>query len=264
MKILKYSAALFCLLVLNPAYAETKRYNIELLFWDDTVFRGSFDYDASTQQISNLHGLLDDTLMYWVVEIKYQLEAKSDGHGGITAYAYSMATQDIATDPEINNNAYVAINFNAADPALGPTDENQLEYMDCSEGGLMGHTCMYHLPYHDPVYPMEGGKGILSETITLADQEASHSDCLFDWAENNFPALFFPPQDSFDSRTLPPYYFRYYSGTNAYLGIASGAGNSQDHNHVYYLAPDGSLVDVGHSYEWLKQAGCNVDFVATQ
>lgn len=256
MKTLRNSAILLCLLVLNPAHADTKRYNVELRFVDDTVFRGSFDYNPETQQISNLQGLLDDTLMYWIEELKYQLEAKPDGKGGITAYAYSMNTQEIETDPEINNNAYVAINFNATDPTLGATDESQLEYMDCSEGGLMGRTCMYYLPNHDPLYPMEGGQGILSQTITLADQEISHSDCLFDWAENNFSDLFSPIQGVAASKNLPPYYFRHYADTNAYLGISSARNNAPDHNHVYYLASDGSLLDVGHSYEWLQQANC--------
>jgi hypothetical protein len=52
------------------------------------------------------------------------------------------------------------------------------------------------------------------------------------------------------SQSLPPYYYRYYSTQNVYLGV-----NTHD-NHVYYLDADNTLSDVGPLSKWLPLAGC--------
>jgi hypothetical protein len=44
--------------------------------------------------------------------------------------------------------------------------------------------------------------------------------------------------------------YRYYSATNAYLGVSSAD------NHVYYQAVDGRLQDEGLLSVWLPLAGC--------
>ncbi|MDD2759468.1 MAG: hypothetical protein PHH11_04145, partial [Methylomonas sp.] len=124
--------------------ADAMHYEVSVTYWDDTVFSGSFDYDATNQQITNLRGVLDDVLMGNVEILNYQLSVENDGHGGITAKVFALDTAEISTNPPVNNNVYAAINFNAIDPTLGATDPSQLAYMDCSAGGLMGMTCMYH------------------------------------------------------------------------------------------------------------------------
>ena len=74
------------------------------------------------------------------------------------------------------------------------------------------------------------------------------TECLFNWAEINYPTLFVPA----GSPTLVSsgYTYRYYSATQAYLGVSSVD------NHVYYLGPDGNLQDVGPLSDWLSKAGC--------
>ncbi|BCG63775.1 MAG: hypothetical protein methR_P1503 [Methyloprofundus sp.] len=248
---LKLTTLLFPLcLSINSVQAAPVRYQVELTLIDDTVFQGTFDYDIDTQEITNLQGILDDTLMGNIEPIRYQLKAEPDGKGGITAYAYSLNTTEIATNPPINNNVYVAINFNAQDPTLGVTDISQVAYMDCSAGGLMGNTCMYDLSWHNPVFPMDGGRGIRSEIITRADNPASYSDCLFHWAETTYASLFSPAQSAANSQSFPPYYFRFYKDQSAYLGISSAD------NHLYYLPAGGTLLDVGHVYDVLKLTEC--------
>ena len=74
------------------------------------------------------------------------------------------------------------------------------------------------------------------------------SDCLFNWAEQFYPQLFAPANAA--SLTFQAYYYRYYAGTNSYVGI------STLDNHVYYIGPNGSLQDVGPLAGWLKTAGC--------
>jgi hypothetical protein len=78
----------------------------------------------------------------------------------------------------------------------------------------------------------------------------SLSDCLFNWAESNYPSFFAPAGAM--SNTLAPYYYRYYSQTNAYLGTSSAD------NHLYYLGPlsSNSILDVGALSSWLSTAGC--------
>ena len=237
--------------LVNVAQAGSVHYNIKLTVIDDTTFTGSFDYDSANQQVTNLQGTLTDVLMGDIVPLNYQIGSGSDGKGGINAYAFALNTNSIGTNPPVNNNAGVRINFNATNPTLGPTDSSQLAYMDCSVGGLMGQTCMYYLPGHNPVVPMQGGHGVLSEVITSSGDQpppVSQADCLFNWAETYYSQLFSPAGAT--SQTSAPYYYRYYQNTNSYVGVSS------DNNHVYYLGPDGVLQDVGPSSAWFTTAGC--------
>ena len=74
------------------------------------------------------------------------------------------------------------------------------------------------------------------------------NDCLFNWAEQNYPGLFAPAGAT--SGNLGVYTYRYYSGTNAYLGVSS------TDNHLYYMGSDGVLQDEGLLSNWLPLAGC--------
>jgi hypothetical protein len=74
------------------------------------------------------------------------------------------------------------------------------------------------------------------------------TDCLFNWAEINYPSLFAPA--GAPTSVLTVYIYRHYSATNAYLGVSS------TDNHVYYMGSDGSLQDEGALSYWLPLAGC--------
>jgi immune inhibitor A len=73
-------------------------------------------------------------------------------------------------------------------------------------------------------------------------------ECLFNWAERNYPSLFAPAESS--TLVSTPYTYRYYSLTNAYLGVSSVD------IHVYYMAPDGHLLNAGPLSDWLHKAAC--------
>jgi photosystem II stability/assembly factor-like uncharacterized protein len=73
-------------------------------------------------------------------------------------------------------------------------------------------------------------------------------ECLFNWAENNYPAPFAPSGSP--TAIWGVYTYRYYSATNAYLGVSS------TDNHVYYLEPNGNLQDEGLLSYWLPKTGC--------
>lgn len=87
---------------------------------------------------------------------------------------------------------------------------------------------------------------------TYAVTSNSNSDCLFNWAESNYPSLFVP--HGTQSASFGPYYLRYYSQTNAYLGVSS------ENSHLYYLGPlsGQSILDLGAVSTWHSTAGCNV------
>ncbi len=76
------------------------------------------------------------------------------------------------------------------------------------------------------------------------------ADCLFTWAESNYASLFAPR--GAQSATLSPYYYRYYSQTNSYVGVSAAD------NHVYYLGPasGNAILDAGAAATWYAQAGC--------
>ena len=75
-------------------------------------------------------------------------------------------------------------------------------------------------------------------------------DCLFNWAESTYPQLLAPPAVS---ATAEPYYYRYYSQTDSYVGTSSLD------NHVYYLVgpiSGNDPLDLGPLSTWLATSGC--------
>ncbi len=73
--------------------------------------------------------------------------------------------------------------------------------------------------------------------------------CMMNWAQTFYPNLFSPPVSGVQFSS--PYTYRYYPGTNAYVGVSSAD------NHVYYRGPDdASPRDMGDLSALLKEAGC--------
>lgn len=74
--------------------------------------------------------------------------------------------------------------------------------------------------------------------------------CLFSWAEKNYPDYLSPPQTT--TLSQPPYSYRYYPTSNAYLGV------SGDNDHLYYLGKltGTQLSDLGPVADWYSKAGC--------
>ena len=72
-------------------------------------------------------------------------------------------------------------------------------------------------------------------------------DCLFNWAQGQFPTLLAPA--SAVSQTVSPYRFRFYSQTGVYLGVSSADEN-------LYAVLGGKLEKLGAVAPWLTQSGC--------
>lgn len=71
------------------------------------------------------------------------------------------------------------------------------------------------------------------------------SDRVFNWAESLYPGSFAPAAPA--SQQAQGYFYRYYSGTNSYIGTRDGRG--------YYLTPGGSITDAGALSTYLGTAG---------
>ncbi len=80
-------------------------------------------------------------------------------------------------------------------------------------------------------------------------------DCLFNWAETTYGQLFAPAQAP--SQAVSTYYFRYYSGTNAYLGVDTAT------QHAVFLYGSGGLQDLGDVAPFIAASGCGAS-TATQ
>jgi hypothetical protein len=96
-----------------------------------------------------------------------------------------------------------------------------------------------------------GSGNTASATVTVTSPAfISQSDCLFNWAERNYPDLFAPAGAM--SNALAPYYYRHYPQTETYLATSAAD------NYVYYLGPlsNNSIIDVGALSPWLSTAGC--------
>ena len=95
-----------------------------------------------------------------------------------------------------------------------------------------------------------GGQTFTVTQAGAAPTFNSQSDCFFNWVEINYPGFFAPAGTI--SITLTPFYYRFYSQTNAYLATSS------PDNHLYYLGPLSSyaVVDLGAMSLWLSLAGC--------
>jgi poly(3-hydroxybutyrate) depolymerase len=77
------------------------------------------------------------------------------------------------------------------------------------------------------------------KNFTLTD-----SDRVFNWAESLYPSLFAPAAPA--SQQALGYFYRFYSGTNSYIGTKDGRG--------YYLVPGGDITDAGVLSTYLDAA----------
>ena len=92
-------------------------------------------------------------------------------------------------------------------------------------------------------------QALLSFNVSPANLPTASTECLFNWAERQYPNLLAPSGSI--TATSGVYAYRHYSASNAYLGISS------TDLHVYFQGSDGILQDIGPLSEWLPKAACN-------
>jgi len=171
------TAAVLALVAAAPtAQSATTSYNVTTTWYEpetqpyDSIFVGSFDYDAATKTVSNLHGTLSESMtgdtstgLIWLT-LGNQLASWHDSTlGGTFAATFKNSTTSTfesapgydgwspggmvyAGFPEASanpGNAYALI-FVPDNPLtqLSQAQIDKLAYADCMPGGMMGATCM--------------------------------------------------------------------------------------------------------------------------
>jgi hypothetical protein len=155
-------------------------YNVVETFYEpdtqpnNSIFTGSFTYDAISQTVSNLTGSLTESMTMMgpmtTVPLTYQLSslpATLGGVDGLLVTTFTLnTTNTFTTDPMMGGtdgwspgtgmgmyygfpgvnpgNAYARIFVNLTDPtsALTQSQIDKLAYADCTPGGMMGSMCM--------------------------------------------------------------------------------------------------------------------------
>ncbi len=149
-------------------------YNVVATFFEpgtqpnDTIFTGSFTLDSTTGTVTNLKGILTESMTgppMITIPLAYQLSAVSDGAGGLLVTTFALNTTNtfygggftpgssglyygFPTTPNPAaggvGNSYAMIYVNLADPLapLSAAQINKLAYADCAAGGMMGDVCM--------------------------------------------------------------------------------------------------------------------------
>ncbi len=177
----KHLLAITLATLAGTALAHEATYNVTATWFEpmtqprDSIFKGSFDYDEHTHTVSNLQGLLSESMtgggdpahMTWL-SLTNQLKSwHDDALGGTFAATFKNAnTNTFTTNTAFGGtdgwspgsgmglyygfpggpnpgNAYALI-FVPDDPlaALSKAQLDKIAYADCAPGGMMMTTCM--------------------------------------------------------------------------------------------------------------------------
>ncbi len=161
-------------------YNVVETFNEPMTQPNDSIFTGSFTYDATSHTVSNLTGSLTQSMTkadpncvgtmmspcayggpMTTVPLTHQLSAVSDSTlGGLLVTTFALTTTDtfdgggfapggtnyfgLTAGTPNNNNAYAMIFVNTTDPAtvLTLAQIDKLAYADCTAGGMMMTSCM--------------------------------------------------------------------------------------------------------------------------
>lgn len=155
------------------------RYAIETTFFEpdtqpnNTIFTGTFDFNPQTKTVSNLRGVLTESMTgppMLTVPIAYQLSTvpANDGKSGLLVTSFALNTTNVFAEggfaansqglyygfnqiPRAQNpatggvgNAFITVYINPNDltAPIPAAALNRLAYGDCFAGGMMGDTCM--------------------------------------------------------------------------------------------------------------------------
>jgi hypothetical protein len=151
-------------------YKVVETFNEPMTQPNDSIFTGTFSYDAASKTVSNLTGSLTESMTkvggvyaapMTTVPLDNQLSAVSDATlGGQLVTTFALTTTDtfdgggfapggtqyfgLTSGAPNNHNAYAMIFVNTTDPTTPLTQAqiNKLAYADCTAGGMMMTSCM--------------------------------------------------------------------------------------------------------------------------
>jgi hypothetical protein len=137
----------------------------------DSIFTGSFTFDATNNTVSDLSGTLTESMTgppMITLQLTHQLSSEFDSTlGGLLVTTFlNNNTDTFTTDPSVGGtdgwepgsgfglysgfpgtnpgNAYAMIFVNVSDPTalLTQAQLDKIAYADCAPGGMMSATCM--------------------------------------------------------------------------------------------------------------------------
>jgi hypothetical protein len=156
----------------GPTFRVTATFTEPMTKPNDSIFTGTFTFDAQTKTVTGLTGTLTQSMTkvngayggpMTTVALTHQLSSvpvSLDGADGLLVTTFALATTDTFTGGGFapggtqyfglnegtpnNHNAYVTIFVNTADPTAVLTQGqlDKLAYADCTDGGMMMKTCM--------------------------------------------------------------------------------------------------------------------------
>ena len=103
--------------------------------------------------------------------------------------------------------------------------------------------------YFYQIKSIDSSNNVASSTGVYILKANKGKECLFNWAEKQYPALFSPT--SVQSQLFENYKYRYYGKTNVYLGFFK-----DKKVHLLEANKTDGIVDVGDIESFLKLAGC--------
>jgi hypothetical protein len=148
-------------------------YNVVETFYEpmtqpnNTIFTGSFTYDSTNKTVSNLTGLLTESMTMMgpmttvpLIDQLSSVPVTLGGVDGLLVTTFALTTTNtfdgggfapggtqyfgLTAGTPNNHNAYAMIFVNTTDPttALTQAQIDKLAYADCTAGGMMMTTCM--------------------------------------------------------------------------------------------------------------------------
>jgi RHS repeat-associated protein len=141
---------------------------------------------------------------------------------------------------------YASLFAPSGTPTVFSPDSTSRHY-SATNANLRVSTANNHV-YYQGQGVTEQDVGSLSDWLPKAGcpLPPSMPECLFNWAEKDYPSLFAPAGSS--TAIWDVYTYRHYSATNAYLGVSSVDF------HAYYLGPDGNMQNEGPLSDWTAKA----------
>ena len=250
---------------LHIAQASIVNYNVTAVFNEplatNTTFTGSFTWNTSLSQITNLQGKINQAMQgtAQTVQLNNQLASGSDGSGGILATVFKNNSTNIFANgftynsfpsgnhapTDLSQNAFFTLDFNPTNPALVSAGNiAKLVYADCSTGGLMGNNCMTGLAAGgamgatplslsvviDVTPPPGGGATTIPSGTTLALPNSTFDNSLpvinnsiFD-ISGTTSGVSIPTISGIGSTLLGGQWLTITNGSTTYAGAISGSG----------------------------------------
>lgn len=188
----------------------------------------TFNYMGLTSALPNIDGAaatVDRTNVYgWGV-----LQGSNAGYSGVTK---SWWTGSAMVDADIMLNISQSWSIEAVEGIM----THELGHAIGLSHSDVSASVMYANPYHSVTY-MRTLRGDDANGCAAGYGAAATADSnrAFNWAETAYAQYLSPSLAG--SGTLSGYYYRYYSGTNSYVGTKDGS--------VFFMGPDGVIQNMG-------------------